>query len=228
MDKFSVTGSKLREFYSTETKLADVFRDIERELANSEMVVCQYIVNGLALSETDEYKYSEVKLIEVESFEYLVEKTGNLVHKVVGGWLDGLPELIHASEKYSDEVRSGFSKISLKKIYDLVENCQYLINSIDSIRALLGDQASGIIIPWEQTLNNLKMACFESLRCVEQKNNKALADTLEYDLPHNLQILLNHLDKFDAFLFGEQKIENAGRTNKIQQNSTLDRRKSYN
>jgi hypothetical protein len=187
MDRFKVSGAELRDFYKTETQLGKVFGDIERDLRSTDQVVCQFIVNGLELQESDEPKFSVVSLVEVETLEYLTEDKNALVSQVLNAWVHALPELISKTEKLAQHLREdGFPGL-LKAITNLVENCDYLVGSMVSMKMMMGDRLAGFSLGWERAEEQSCSALKQAIVAMEKKDSVQLADILEYDLNQALQ-----------------------------------------
>jgi len=204
MERFKVSGQDLRDFYSQSTELSKVFRDIEHDLRSTNQVVCRYILNGMELEESEETKFAAVTLDQVESLEYLTENARDLASLVIKGWIDALPELIKSSEGLSLRVRAqGFNGL-LKPIHDLVKNCEFLIESIISLKEMLGDQFLGAApVDWVMVEQSSKKSVLEALEALTKKDFVLLAEVLEYDLSHALQLWLDTLKVLEKSLHGE-------------------------
>lgn len=204
MERFKVSGDELRNFYNGNVALQKVFTDIENDLRASNQVVCQYIVNGLALSENEEAKFSEVTLEQVETLEYVSENSRDITGQVLRGWIEALPELMTQTEKLAQRMRTqGFSGL-LKSIHDLVQNCEFLIDSTVALKETMGDQfLSGSPVNWSKAEAESKKTVLEALRALENKDFILLADVLEYDLNNVLQMWCEHLRMLEKSLNGE-------------------------
>ncbi|MFS4458392.1 hypothetical protein [Bdellovibrio sp. HCB2-146] len=215
MERFKVSGEELRGFYNAGTALEQVFMDIEVDLAATNQVVCRYIINGLEIQEQDEARFSEVTLDQVETLEYLTENSRDLTGIVLRGWIEALPELIQKTENLSKRMRTfGLSGL-LKPIHDLVQNCEFLIDSVVTLKAMMGDQfLSGTPGDWSQTEAASKKTVLEALHALENKDFVLLADVLEYDLANVLQMWMQHLVALERSLNGEP----AGPTIHTEQN----------
>ncbi|MNJ92677.1 hypothetical protein D3C87_103510 [compost metagenome] len=204
MERFKVSGEDLRNFYNNTTKLEKVFGDIEQDLRAENQVVCRYIVNGLEIAESDEARFSTVTLDQVETLEYLAENSKDLIGLVMRGWIEALPELVRKTEGVSQRIRAqGFSGM-YKSIHDLVQNCEFLIDSILSLRELMGDQLlGGNPIDWFTSEQVSQKTVKEALHALENKDFVLLADVLEYDLNNVLQMWLENLKSLEKSLNGE-------------------------
>lgn len=204
MERFKVSGQDLRNFYQENIELKKVFSDIERDLRSTNQVVCRYIVNGLEVQESEEVRFSTVKLEQVETLEYITENSRDITSLVLKGWIEALPELIQRTEQLSQRMRmQGFNGL-LKSIHDLVQNCEYLIDSTMTVKAMMGDQfLVSSPIDWFKAEEASKKTVTEALRALENKDFVLLADVLEYDLNNVLQMWLDHLRVLERSLHGE-------------------------
>ncbi|NUN04129.1 MAG: hypothetical protein HUU57_00080 [Bdellovibrio sp.] len=204
MERFKVSGEDLRNFYQDNIELKRVFSDIERDLRSENQVVCRYIVNGMEVAESEEVRFSTVKLSDIETLEYVTENSRDITSIVLKGWIEALPELIQQTENLSKRMRAqGFSGL-FKAIHDLVQNCEYLIDSTITIKAMMGDQFQGSgPVDWYKAEEASKKTVTEALRALENKDFILLADVLEYDLNNVLQMWLDHLRVVEKSLHGE-------------------------
>lgn len=204
MERFKVSGQDLRNFYQGNIALGQVFSDIEQDLRSTNQVVCRYIINGMEIQESDEVRFSTVTLEEIETLEYLTENSRDITSIVLKGWIEALPELIQNTENLSQRMRAQGLSGLLKPIHDLVQNCEYLIDSTMTIKATMGDQFLGAgPVDWFKAEELSKKTVTEALRALENKDFVLLADVLEYDLNNVLQLWLDHLRVLEKSLHGE-------------------------
>lgn len=212
MERYRVSGEDLRGFYPAGTALGDVFRDIERELKAENRVVCRYVVNGMTVAEKDEDRFAAFDLAQVVTLEYLSEHTDALLRDVVNGWLDAIPELQQGGEDLATRLKAGATKTGIiKALRDLVENCEFLADSIQSARTVIGD---GVAIdvnvtPAEETT---KKALRDALRYLEIQDFVQLALVIEYDLNHGLEQWAEILKDMRFRLDHRGDVNNAGST----------------
>ncbi len=205
MERFSVSGDDLRNFYNEDIALEKVFADIENDLRASNQVVCQYILNGLEIQEHEEEKFSKVHLHEVITLEYLAENSHDITKLVVKGWLEALPELIQKTEKLSLRVRTQGFQGALRDIHELVKNCEFLVESVLAIKETMGDQffAAGLVHGWSKAELESKRTVLNTLKAFETKDFVLLAEVLEYDLNNVLQMWFDHLRILEKSIDGE-------------------------
>lgn len=219
MEKYSIEIVDLVKHYTPETLLSDVFADIESDLSVESRVVCRYIINGMELSETDEYRFSKAKLSEVDTIEILVDDLTALVKDVVRSWIEALPELMEKTEKFSDSIRTvhgkkvqnfaGVSKqqmapyimkISMTAFNNLFENCEYLVASLDSLKDVGPKLDFFETTDWQNAKDNMKTVLFQCLTTFEQKDFQVLADILEFELIPCFEVWNKQLIELEAIL----------------------------
>lgn len=214
MERFKVSGSDLQRHYQGQVLLGDVFRDIERDLKAEERVVCQYIVNGLALEEKEESRFASLSLSEIETLEYVSEKADVLVVDVVQGWIQAIPELIGGAESLAEQIRQGTSRGLIKAVHDLTENCEFLIGSIWSARQMIGDAMGVSLGDFERLDTMTRQTVAEAVRRLETQDFVHLAQVIEYDLNHCLEewrrVLLNFRDVVQNSHQGRKSPSNDG------------------
>ena len=208
MDRFKVSGEELCQQYEEATPLSTVFLDIERQLKQANRVVCQFIVNGMALQESDEIKFSTLALKDITSLEYLSESSTALVDTVLEGWIQALPELIGKCEKLSAQIRKSGMQHHLKDVRDLVDNCQFLISSIISLKNILGDRVIASVPSWEKAETSTQNSLQQALNAFEKKDFAELADVVDYDLNHGLQLWLEILACVEVIYTGKPTVIN--------------------
>ncbi len=213
MDRFKINGQKLIDFYNRETTLGQVFKDIESDLKKSNQVVCQYIVNGKELVESEEQGYFEMNLSQVITLEYLSENINELLVDVLQSWIEAFPEMIQNTELISKQIRFSGVQSAFKKIEVLIENYEYLISSVISIKNLMGDSAAAGLARLSEAELKTKTMLEEALTAVEKKDFVCLADIIEYELITSLQnwekLLVNLLNLIN----GEKTVDIHARNN---------------
>jgi hypothetical protein len=209
MERYKVSGQDLRNFYDGNIPLERVFSDIEKDLQSTDQVVCRYILNGLEIAEYEEARFSTVTLDQVETLEYMTENTNDLTGMVLRGWIEAMPELMQATENLAQRMRAQGLKGLLRSIHELVQNCEYLIDSTISIKQMMGDKMMGTHpLNWTKTEEHSKKTVAEALRALENKDFILLADVLEYDLNQMLQMWTQHLQYLEKALQGEHSGSN--------------------
>ncbi|MCB0370977.1 MAG: hypothetical protein KDD45_16540, partial [Bdellovibrionales bacterium] len=160
--------------------------------------------------------YFNMQLSQVETLEYLSEDINELLVDVMKGWLDAFPEMIENTEKISNQIRFSGVQSAFKKIEVLIENYEYLISSIISIKNLIGDSAAAGLAHLSLAEEKTKSMLSEALMAVEKKDFVCLADIIEYELITSLQnwekLLLDLLN----LLNGEKAVDNRARQDRYK------------
>lgn len=219
MERFRIDGEALRRHYQTDVSLRQVFADIERELHLEKRVVCKYIVNGLSLEEHDEIRFAEISLSEIQTLEYLSERTEFLAVEVLQGWIQSIPELTAHADRLARGLRSLQGVGVQKPFHDWVQNCEFLVESVISLRSLLGDRALATQTQWDEAERLTQRSVSQALRYMENKEFVLLADLIEYDLCQSLDLWRRVLQGvLDTLTGGENRGGRDGdRKNQAQQ-----------
>jgi hypothetical protein len=193
MNKLSLTRQELQREFLNETTLGAVFSKMERDLALKGEIVCRFLVNGLTLTEDDEKRFSEFQLSEVEFLEVESETPKTLLAEVLNNWVETLPGMIIKSDSLASNIRLKGIENQMRDFVDLVDTCQFLVESLISLRTLCQDIPFVSGAQWKTHEDLTARAIAEALNVFEKKDFVLLADIMEYDLGHCLQSWLDSL-----------------------------------
>lgn len=187
MNKMTLNQRDLRTQFTSDQKLGEVFRLLEKQVQAAGEIICRFSVNGLSLSEDDEKRFAgfginEVQLLEVES-----QAPQILLLEVIGNWIESLPRLIKKSDDLSQAIRFEGIENHMAQFVDVVDSCQFLVESLNSLRVLCKDYDFVKAKGWQNCEEMTARAISEALSSFEKKDLVLLADVLEYDLGHCLQ-----------------------------------------
>jgi hypothetical protein len=204
MTKTVVTKNDILERYSPIQDLGTLFKTLEAEFLQKGEVICQFRLNGMTLSETDESRLAEIHIHEVEKIEIDSENPTTLLFGLLDNWIKELPELIKNTDELSKTIRFNGIEGHLKSLVDLIDSCQFLMDSLVGLQSII---KSDLIDKneWKKAEEMTVRAIGESIRAFEIKDFVLLAEILEYDLAHSLQIWTEQLVRVEEGL----KEENA-------------------
>lgn len=194
MDKYKITGDILREFYNAPKTLKEVFGDIEKDVQAEKQVVCRFIVNNYEFDEKAEKKFELMDLTEVETLEFWTDEIANLLPNIIQAWKLALPELMSHCDEIASEIRFNGFKGHYLAINRLIENCEFLVLSLISLKQTLGEEVIAQFMDWQETQDQMQHLVTEAYGAIEKKDFVLLADVLEFDLGHNLGQWLNFLN----------------------------------
>ncbi|MFZ4404490.1 MAG: hypothetical protein ACOYOK_10350 [Pseudobdellovibrionaceae bacterium] len=207
MERYKVSGEDLRKFYQEDVTLFQVFQDIENDLRAQKKVVCQYVINGQEVAEENECLFARWTLDKIETLEYLSESIMSLVEEVGQAWIHALPEMITNCEKLSIQIKNNQMHSVLKPFYEFLQNCEYFVHSLISIRGILGDSLAGFPFDWNKTSEKSLKIMASALTALEKKEFNTLSLLFEYDLPQNLQDWLENLYQMEDAFYGGPFVE---------------------
>lgn len=181
------SASQIQTLFPDLTKLNDIFAAFEKQAQDGGQVVCQFRVNGMTFSESDEKKAEEMTVGEVQNVEILVDTPMNLLASVIANWLEDLPRLVIRSDQLVEALRNQGLASQYSPFVRLIDDCQFLTDSLLSIRTFTV-AADVVALPaWKDNEIAMARAVGESLESFEKKDSNWLADVLEYDLANCLQ-----------------------------------------
>ena len=184
MNQISYSPNDIQSFQSTVENLGQAFLGIENELKKTGNVVCQFIVNGHRLREEEEIKMSQIPIGQIQEIivEYQSEK--EVLASVLQGWVQSLPLLIQEIDRLSQTIKFQGIEGSLQAFSRVIENCQLLTNTLVSLREIDNNQS------WVDAERSMGFAVLQALKAFEKKQFNELAEVLEYDLAHSIQMWL--------------------------------------
>ncbi len=193
MSHILLNRQQMNERFPDTTTLAVAIKYFESEFQKVSEVVCLIKINGMALTEADEIKYAEVKLSELDSLEISSRTPEDILGEIVSNWLVEIPKMIETNDKLAQELRFKGPEGHLKSLISLIDNCQLLVDSMISIQSLFQSFAAVQSKSWKESQQMAAAAISEGLTAFQAKDYNLMADVLEYDLGHSLQIWLELL-----------------------------------
>lgn len=180
MEIYKITKSDLADFFEPQATISEVFTWLETDFMMQSKLVCQFIINGYELTESDEIDWAAKPLTSINDIQVKVQDERDLVGDVVEAWLDALPEIIGFIETIAKQTTVGTKSFNVKEILKLVHQQETFVSSLMSLKAPL--KRYGLEIKeWdsaEKTLHDYVVQCVKHL---EKKNFVQLIETLEYD-----------------------------------------------
>lgn len=184
---------EMKNFFGEQSTLREVIQSLELEFQKANEVVCQIKVNGVPLSEADEIKYGGTLVADISSIEVTTKNPRSILTEVVENWVIEIPRMIVQNDQLSQELRFKGVEGNLKRLIDLVDGCQLLIDSIISMQSLFETLKTMKSENWKSAQKLAASAIGEALLAFQKKDFNLMADVLEYDLGHALQIWLDLL-----------------------------------
>lgn len=167
--------------------LAELFRAVEKEAEVGGRVVCQFRINGVNFTEADEKKVEPFGLSEVKVVEVLVDTPENLLNSVILNWIEELPRMVIQSDNISTALREDGFNVQYTPIVRLIDSCQFLTESLMSMRSFPNVQALIDSNEWNRATDLMSKAVSETVTAFEKKDSNWVADVIEYDLASSLQ-----------------------------------------
>jgi hypothetical protein len=187
MEKISFNQEELRTKCGEASTLALMTKCLEKEFFDDGAVVCRVFVNGTALSEEDEYRFRDLRINEIQNLDFEIADADILVLDLVENWIRSLPMVVDSCEKVSEQFRLKGVEGSLRLFTDVIDACQYLVDSLGPLQVYLRLRDAEFARRWRAAESSLNKATIEIFSAFERQDYVFLADLLEYDLLSSLQ-----------------------------------------
>lgn len=188
MSHLSLNQEELLRVFAPNTDLDAIIRHYEAEFEQKGEVICRIRLNDLNLSEEDEHRFKDTPLANIHSLEVDTENPYQLFNEVLTYWKTHLPSLITSADRLSQNLRLKSLDQSAFDLSQFIDQSHLLVNSLNSISSLCQHREIQLPEKWNPTELKLWMAFNELLDSFNEKNTNQMADTIEYDLAHSLQI----------------------------------------
>lgn len=175
----------LNEFPDVQN-LGELLKKLEEKYALNGEVVCQFIVNDLVLSEVDEQRIADAPIDEVKSIAIQTESPAALLFGLLDNWISELPVLVQSTDELAKDIRFAGIEGRLKKFIDLIDSCQFLIESLMNLESILARESMSVE-NWKKNKVLTARAIGDALHAFEKKDFVQLSEVLEYDLGNSLQ-----------------------------------------
>lgn len=185
----------------------------ERFLVNGE-VICQFKLNGMTLSESDEKRLSQIKLDEIEVIEVESQSPQALLFNLLDNWTRELPVLMQNTDELAKEIKFNGIEGHLKSFVDLLDTCQFLTESLISLESIIKKSAISQG-QWRKAEELTAQAIGQALKTFELKDFVLLSEILEYDLGHALQVWFEEIKRLSQTLKDENAKDAEGFSERI-------------
>ena len=181
----------------------------------SGQVACQFHINGLSLTESDEQKFANLSVREIEILEISYQTPENLLTGLLDGWIKKLPEMTKSSDTLSEAIKFRGLDGHFKDLVDLIDNAQLLVDSLLTIDSLFSKFPTVASPEWKQNEITTAEAVGQTLAAFQKKDFNLVADILEYDLGHSIQMWFElisklHLEVEETFARATEDEPNSG------------------
>ena len=204
MTKTKITRFDIADCYPQAEDLGQLIKALENEFSQRGEVICHFTLNGMSLSEADEKRLAGIGLHDIEFLEVQSESPKALMFGILENWGLELPKLIENAENLARSIKFEGIEGKLRSFVDLLDSCQFLMDSLRSLESVVTDTPHGLET-WLAAEKVTATAIGETLKAFEKKDFVLLADVLEYDLPHSLQVWLDQILTLNQKLRAESR-----------------------
>lgn len=194
MKQLSLTADQINELKNTCSNIETLIQTIEADQQADGNVVCQFVINGIRLSDSDETRMKAFNISDLNSVTLLLDKPDNLLKEIIHNWQNEIPKIVAHADGLSNLIRDRGVESQITSFIQLVESCQLLVQSLISLSNVIDTQRIFDTGQWYISEKILAEAVGETLKVFDQRDSKTLADVIEYDLAN---ALVNWLEIFE-------------------------------
>lgn len=187
MEIYRITKNDIADLFEPGARVADLFSWLEKDFNEQKKLVCQFIINGQELTESEELDWAAKPFEIVNSLDVRVQDEKGLVVDVIEAWIDAIPELVEFIEKKLTTSENGVRKFRVEDIFEFIDQQESFVESLMSIKmALVRLKVS--MSGWADAEKDLHAYVLQCVKHLESKNFVQLIETLEYDGAHVLEM----------------------------------------
>jgi hypothetical protein len=186
--KHQFNQNELVNKFSSESTFGDMIQNLEKEAESRNEVICKVTMNGKVLTEEQESIYAKFPLRDILTLEVESSNPQDILINILKDWVENLPFLIQECDKVSEALRFQSSEVSFKLFSHLLKNCNVFIRSLDSIFSYVKMNLGESQPVWFHNEKATMKSIQEATQAFQEKNISLLADIVEYDLAHILQM----------------------------------------
>ncbi|MBX2996400.1 MAG: hypothetical protein KF681_16380 [Bdellovibrionaceae bacterium] len=217
-----INRGELEQIYFGCDNLKDLIAQVEAEFQKRGEVVCQIIINDMALHESDEVKLGATLMTDIAKVEVRSEKPSALLIDIVHNWELELPKMVTLSDNLAQGIRLKGPEGQYTSFVQLIDSCQFLIESLVSMDSIIDTELFLDRQVWMQNEKMMTEAVGQALSAFEKKDFAILADVLEYDIANALQAWFDLMKDLGGRLRAENDQDSQHLTDRIFKKSAGD------
>lgn len=189
METIRINKNEIRHSYSECRELKEIIKKLEVSAQTLGKVVCSVSVNGLKLSETDEFRFAATSVNDIEEIEVQLSKTDSVFINSVSALRDFLLVLkkrtLTAAEHYREHAITPEQHV----FSEIVQLTQLLADSLLAIKprfiSLAIDEKKQQDI-WATVEAHFMQSVSELAAAYEKQDFVLVSDVLEYELQNSI------------------------------------------
>ncbi len=195
MKQHDYSASEISQLKSKCQTVGDLVKAVEDEYQNKGYVICQFVINDMKLSESDEHRLQDINTVELEKIKIFYENPDHLLHEIINNWREEIPQIIIKTDQLATKINSDGFENNLVDFIQVIESCQMLVQSLISLHVVLTPMNLIEVPSWNINEQQLASAVGQALSAAESKNSDLLSEIIEYDLANSLQSWAELFDK---------------------------------
>lgn len=195
--------------------LSDLMKAVEDDMQTRGEVVCQYVLNGMHLEESDERRLSSTPVSDIDILEIRSEKPTALLFDILQNWEIEIPRVIGKTDELATQLRIKGPEGRYTGFVNLIDSCQFLIESLVSMDSVVDVGQFLSREEWTRCEYQMGEAIGQALLAFEKKDYPLLGDVLEYDLANSLQSWFDLLKSLRTSLQEENDRDSGALTERL-------------
>ena len=196
MEVKSWAENEVKEQFSHCSTLKDVIEAVENAAETVGKVVCSISINGMRLSEKDEYRFSTTPTTDIKDIQVEIEDTGVLVTKTAISLRKEMMIIKENSVQIADEFREGDFSKAQRNFCSAMEQTQCIMDALRALKPRLRttEESSD---KWKNAEEQSQNMIEELMSAYSKKDYVLVADVLEYELHNTMESWIQVLDRSD-------------------------------
>jgi hypothetical protein len=176
------TGSELREKFQGHQTLKELLIATQSYVEELGEVVCEYEVNGITLTESEETRFSETLADEVTTFCVRSERPLKLLDDSIEGCTQYIDKILETLDRASNLFRLGDVKGAHECHTRCIEAAEIFVEMITHYKIAYQTLKGGLSANWTKLEQDMLATLTQIFDEYSKKNFILVADLLEYDL----------------------------------------------
>jgi len=174
--------------------IEELIHQVELDQQSDGNVICQFVINGIKLSDEDESRMKLLNISDLKTVTLLLDRPENILREIIQNWRNEIPKIISHADGLSSVIRERGIESQITSFIQLIESSQLLVQSLISLSNVIDTQKIFETGQWHLSEKLLAEAVGDTLKVFEKRDSKILADVIEYDLANSL---VNWLEIFE-------------------------------
>ena len=199
MTTLTWSNEQIQIEFSDCENLKEIISSVETRMWDSGEVVCEIYVNGFALHEEDETRFSTSALADIKELKVQSNRPEELVQQTLQSITTYIPDLAKETDELANRYRdihgpgvkdqATIDNEVTHTLSEVLEGFRWLTDAIFLIRTQLENWShlGDLVEDWKELEEKHTKALKELITSFDKKDQTLIADVLEYDIADVLE-----------------------------------------